>query len=90
VASTWEIVIKESLGKLRLPSPPGHFLAGVLGAQAIQVLPVLQAHALDVHSLPGHHRDPFDRMLAAQARVEGLALISGDAIFSSYTVQVFW
>lgn len=90
VASTWEVVIKERLGKLRLPSSPEAFFSQVLPAQSLTLLPIRHEHALEVHQLPSPHRDPFDRMLVAQARVEGLLLLSGDPVLAQYPVRLLW
>lgn len=89
-ASGWEIAIKARLGRLTLPDEPERFLAEQLAANAFQVLPVHLSHALRVYSLPDHHRDPFDRLLVAQAQVEGMAIVSGDPQLARYLVQVAW
>jgi PIN domain nuclease of toxin-antitoxin system len=73
IASVWDIAIKAGLGQLRLP--PGGFLASQLAALSFQVLPIGLEHAAAVHDLPLHHRDPFDGLLIAQSRMEGLALV---------------
>jgi PIN domain nuclease of toxin-antitoxin system len=78
--TVWEIWLKESLGKLRLP--PG-FEAG-LAFEAFENLPFTAVHAREVGFLPWHHRDPFDRALVAQARIEGLLLLSADAAVKPY------
>lgn len=85
-ASAWEASIKESLGKLKLPES---FAAGVVDS-AFQRLPITFAHAEAVAALPPHHRDPFDRMLVAQARVEGLALVTHDPRMKPYPVEILW
>ena len=89
VVSIWEIVIKHKLGKLPLGQPLGAMLSQ-LPAAGITVLPVQLDHVLAVERLPDPHRDPFDRLLAGQAIVEGAALISGDSIFRQYPVTVVW
>ncbi len=89
VASVWEMVIKAQLGKLALRLP----LAGIVTQQqanGLQVLPVTLAHALAVEGLPAIHKDPFDRMLIAQANVEGAELVSADQVVRQYPVRVFW
>lgn len=79
-ATTWELAVKASLGKLRMPEG---FLE-VVEAQGFTHLPITPLHALAVQSLPWHHRDPFDRILLAQALVEGLGLVSVDDALASY------
>jgi PIN domain nuclease of toxin-antitoxin system len=82
----WEVALKRSLGKLR--SPPD-FAAQVLGAGA-HALPVTIKHATAFETLPWHHHDPFDRMLVAQASVEGAAIVSRDDALRPYGVPVIW
>src|SRR5215813_13945607 len=69
-ASVWEIAIKYALGKLPLPSPPARYVPSRMASTRTTSLAVDQAHALRVATLPPHHRDPFDRILVAQALVE--------------------
>jgi PIN domain nuclease of toxin-antitoxin system len=85
-AVVWEVAIKRSLGKLQAP---GDFAATLLGAGA-QPLPINLDHAAAVEQLPWHHRDPFDRLLVAQASVEKAAVISADAALDAYGVTVVW
>ena len=87
--SVWEIVIKTKLGKLPLSQPLGAILSR-LSVADITVLPVQIDHALAVDRLPDPHRDPFDRLLAAQAIVEGAVLLTADKIFQQYPVTVVW
>lgn len=89
-ASLWEMAIKVSIGKLALSLP---FTASTLGHMAnndIRLLDISFAHITEVLTLPFHHRDPFDRMLIAQARVENTPIISVDAMLDSYGVQRIW
>lgn len=79
-ASLWEIWLKENLGKLRLPPD----FEQKLEAESFESLPLTAAHARRVALLPWHHRDPFDRMLAAQAQVEGLTLLTADPVMAAY------
>lgn len=79
-ATTWELAVKASLGKLRMPEG---FLE-VVEAQGFSHLPITPVHAMAVQNLPWHHRDPFDRILLAQAIVEGLRLLSVDEALTSY------
>lgn len=90
VASCWEIAIKASLGKLTLAAPVERFVSDQLAANGCGLLPIDLAHASRVAVLPFHHRDPFDRLLAAQALIEGLALVSADAVFRRYGVRRIW
>jgi len=90
VASIWEISIKLSLGKLRLDVELSELVAqDVLGA-GLTLLDVRAEHAVAVAQLPFHHRDPFDRMLAAQAIVEGLDVVTADRVFAKYGVKRIW
>ena len=89
-ASVWEIVIKTSIGKLSLPVPPREFIPSRLAALRHQSLAITQAHALALASLPLHHRDPFDRILIAQTRSEGLTLVTADAALVAYDVEILW
>ncbi|HEY6305071.1 MAG TPA: type II toxin-antitoxin system VapC family toxin [Candidatus Angelobacter sp.] len=89
-ASSWEIVIKSGTGKLRLPKAPRHLIPEAMTKFAVQALPIAHAHALAVAELPGHHRDPFDRLLIAQARTEGMTLMTADAMFTRYSVDILW
>jgi PIN domain nuclease of toxin-antitoxin system len=86
-ASVWEIVIKHDLGKLRLPSAPRDFVTSRLAITKTEVLEISAAHALRVADLPGHHRDPFDRMIVAQALVEGWPLLTADRLVARYDVE---
>jgi PIN domain nuclease of toxin-antitoxin system len=87
-ASVWEIVIKASLGKLEISGLDLTELPSFIDASGFDELPVVSRHALGVHDLPRHHRDPFDRILIAQARAERLTLASVDPAFRAYEVQL--
>ncbi|MBI4614613.1 MAG: type II toxin-antitoxin system VapC family toxin [Planctomycetes bacterium] len=89
-ASSWEVAIKYALGRIRLPEPPGRYLPARLQAQRVDPLPVSDAHAWRVAELPPHHRDPFDRLLIAQALVEGLPIVTADRAFKKYDVDILW
>jgi PIN domain nuclease of toxin-antitoxin system len=89
VVSAWEIVIKYNLKKLRLPLPPYEYIPKRLQISYMDVLPVHLEHALQVEKLPDHHKDPFDRLLIAQALAEKLTIISVDRQFESYGVKLF-
>lgn len=86
-ASVWEVVIKQALNKLKLPLPVDAYVATRTEPLGIEVLPIEVAHTLEVGKLPDHHRDPFDRMLIAQARVEGLKLMTADPLVLRYPVD---
>lgn len=87
-ASSWEIAIKHGLGRLDLPDAPERYVPDRMRASGVRGLAVEHAHALRVSTLEPHHRDPFDRVLIAQAQVEGVAILSADPIFGRYDVQV--
>jgi PIN domain nuclease of toxin-antitoxin system len=89
-ASVWEIAIKAALGRLRLPQDVWSFTPAQLEKNAFQALPVHVSHAVAVIALPDLHRDPFDRMLVAQAVSEGLTIVSDDPHISRYSVSVAW
>lgn len=89
-ASAWEIAIKWQLGKLPLPVPPQDYLPDRMTTSGVTALPVTHAHAVAVAMLPGHHRDPFDRLLIAQAVAEGAALVTGDTALQAYDVDLVW
>lgn len=90
VASLWEIAIKVSLGKLVLSmSLPDLFAVGLEG-NGLLVLPIEKGHILNVGMLPFHHRDPFDRLLAAQCLEEQMSLVSRDVAFDIYGVTRLW
>jgi PIN domain nuclease of toxin-antitoxin system len=89
VASVWEMVIKAQLGKLTLRVPLGD-LVSQQQANGLHVLPVTLAHTLGVAGLPAIHKDPFDRVLIAQANIEGAELVSADQVIRQYPVRVLW
>ena len=85
-ASSWEIAIKCALGKLTLPAPAEKYVPGQIAKTGVISLAIEHTHALRAAALPPHHRDPFDRMLIAQAELEGLTVITADKQFSAYGV----
>jgi PIN domain nuclease of toxin-antitoxin system len=87
-ASSWEIAIKYALGKLPLPEPPSRYVPRRMAASGSRGLAVEHAHTLRVAELPMHHRDPFDRLLVAQAQIEKLVLVTVDPQFESYDVEI--
>lgn len=90
VASCWEIAIKVSRKKLALSRPIEHVVAEQLGRARVQLLPIDLGDVARVAELPFHHRDPFDRMLVAQALNDDLAIVSADPIFTKYGVTRIW
>jgi PIN domain nuclease of toxin-antitoxin system len=89
-ASSWEISIKVSLGKLRLPEPPEVYVPKRMADQAIESLPIEHVHALRVGVLPQHHKDPFDRIIIAQAQIEDMPILTADKQITLYDVKVIW
>ena len=89
-ASSWEIAVKYAIGKLELPEPPDRYVPDRMATTGVVALPVEHAHALAVAGLPLHHRDPFDRLLIAQARAEGVPVLTADRKFEPYEVDVLW
>lgn len=88
VASGWEIAIKYGLGRLPLPEHPRTYLPSRLGITATTALPVELDHVSRVADLPPHHRDPFDRLLIAQAQAMALPIVTADPRFGAYDVEV--
>jgi PIN domain nuclease of toxin-antitoxin system len=89
-ASAWEIATKHRLGKLDRVGPLLDDLPGYLDDQDFQELGISVRHAQRAGALPGPHRDPFDRMLVAQAQIEGLTLVSNEEVFDRYGVKRLW
>ncbi|WP_437894776.1 type II toxin-antitoxin system VapC family toxin [Sorangium sp. So ce124] len=89
-ATAWEIVIKHALGKLSLPIPPAEYIPSRMAALGHLSLPIEQRHTLQVAGLPLHHKDPFDRILVAQAQVEDIQLVTADRLMAPYDVRVIW
>jgi PIN domain nuclease of toxin-antitoxin system len=89
-ASVWELAIKSSLGRLTLHVPLARFLETQLVALRCSLLDVTAAQALLVETLQFHHRDPFDRLLVAQALCEGLEILSADEAFDAYPPRRVW
>ncbi len=90
VVSVWEMQIKSKLGKLKLQMPLTELVASQQKRNNIQLLPIALEHILAIDALPFHHKDPFDRLLIAQANIENATLLSKDRAFSTYSVQVVW
>jgi PIN domain nuclease of toxin-antitoxin system len=89
-ASCWEIAIKFALGSLPLPKTPSQFIPHGLRAWAVSTLNITQEHALAAAELPAHHRDPFDRMLIAQAVSEQMTLLTADRVLQKYKVDLIF
>ncbi len=89
-ASCWEMAIKASLGKLTVPRPIDRFIQRQLEVNGFGLLPISLEHTAAVADLRFHHRDPFDRLLAAQARHEAIAVVSSDPVFKKYGVKRVW
>jgi PIN domain nuclease of toxin-antitoxin system len=89
-ASSWEIAIKHSRGKLPLPIGPARFVLSRMQRFDITGLAVEHVHALHVAGLPHHHSDPFDRLIVAQAQLEGFSLATADRRLAAYDVPVLW
>lgn len=89
-ASYWEIAIKVSIGRWKLNRTYDEFIDIALNKYGFQILPILPTHAAKVIGLRFHHKDPFDRLLAAQALVEGISLISNDSALDPYGITRLW
>ncbi len=89
-ASSFEIAIKFALGKLSLPAPPQEYVPAQIARTGVASLAIEHAHALAVAGLPPHHRDPFDRLLIAQAQMEGLTIVTVDRRIGVYDVPIRW
>ena len=89
-ASSWEITIKYALGTLALPKRPSQFVPNAIGVLALRSLEINHFHSLAAGELPPHHRDPFDRMLIAQARLENMLLLTADRVFLKYDVKLMF
>ena len=89
-ASAWEIAIKAARGSLILPEPPEHYVPSRMRLHRLLALPIQFRHALHVYGLPPFHRDPFDRLLIAQSRLEDLPLLTIDPDIGRYDVRVIW
>ncbi len=86
----FEISVKFSIGKLELSEPPDKFIQNRVVKNDLNVLPITLPHTLKLADLPFHHRDPFDRLLIAQAIIENVPILTRDPLFSEYDCQVIW
>ena len=89
-ASVWEIAIKAAKGKLRLPPGAEDRIRSEMASAGFVELPVTWDHAFAVRSLNAHHHDPFDRLLIAQSRIEGLTIVTNDRLLRRYDVDCLW
>ena len=89
-ATLWEIAIKVSLNKYSLPEPLGEFLEREIAANQFRILAIAPRHVAPLASLPFYHRDPFDRLIIAQAIVEDIPVVSRDTSFDDYPVRRLW
>lgn len=90
VASLWEMAIKVSLGKLQIEQPFETFIPQQLTLNGIGILSLSLEHTAAIATLPFHHRDPFDRLIAVQAKIEQMPLVSVDAMFDAYELERVW
>ena len=89
-ASSWEIAIEHELGRLSLPQPPERFVPDRIHATCVTPIAIEHVHALEAGRLPKHHRDPFDRVLVAQARHLGVPFVTADPLIRADDVAVLW
>ncbi len=90
LVSIWEIAIKFNMGKLDLPLPFDEFIDTTILSYSLRLLSIQIPHLRRVAHMPLHHRDPFDRLLSAQAQVENIPIITSDAAFDPYPIQRVW
>jgi PIN domain nuclease of toxin-antitoxin system len=90
IASAWEMVIKSQLGKLSLGQEFGAFAGKYLADTDLEVLPIGLGDLIEYSALPMHHRDPFDRLIIAQARVLGAPVLTCDPRFAAYGIETIW
>ncbi|HEV8054391.1 MAG: type II toxin-antitoxin system VapC family toxin [Chloroflexi bacterium] len=89
-ASTWELMVKSAAGRVSVVGSVEALVEEALAASGVQPLPIEHGHAVQLSRLPPHHRDPFDRMLVAQAQAEGLTLVTADRQLARYDVDTLW
>jgi PIN domain nuclease of toxin-antitoxin system len=89
-AGSWEIAIKFALGSLPLPMAPSEFIPQAMRSWAMRSLDITHEHALRAGELPAHHRDPFDRLLIAQALEEKMTLLTADRVFQKYKIDMIF
>ena len=88
--SAWEIAVKHALGRLPLPAPAAEYIMSLRKLHGIVALPISEDEALYLPRIPNLHRDPFDRMLVSQAVVNGLTLLTPDALITQYPIRTIW
>lgn len=89
-ASTWELMVKSAAGRVTVAGSVEALVEEAITASGVLPLPIEHSHALRLRQLPAHHRDPFDRMLVAQAQADGLILVTADRQLSAYDVETLW
>ena len=89
-ASVWEIAIKYSIGRLELKVPPEEYVPEQRRLHRIEPLPISEREALQAGNLPNIHRDPFDRLILAQAIVQDMAVVTNDSLMQRYAVPIVW
>ena len=87
-ASAWEISIKHGLGRIGLPGDPEAVIPDMMLQSGVEALPISHTHALRAGALPAHHKDPFDRLLVAQAQLEGIPILTADKEIPFYDIEV--
>lgn len=88
--SSWEISVKNALGRLPLPRPPALYIPAQREVHSIESLPLEEEAVLHLPKLPDYHRDPFDRMLICQAQIHGMVILTPDDLISRYPVRCTW
>lgn len=88
--TAWELAIKAGLGKIKLGKPVSNFFSTYTAENGFEVLPIHINHLYMTETLTAHHKDPFDRLLVAQTKLEGLELISADSAFDGYGIKRHW
>ncbi|MBE9206948.1 type II toxin-antitoxin system VapC family toxin [Nostoc sp. LEGE 06077] len=89
-ASYWEIAIKVSIGKYQIPENFTTWIERQIQVNELEILPIKVSHTATIVNLPFHHKDPFDRLLVAQALTEKIPIISADAVLDNYAVTRYW
>jgi len=89
-ASYWEIAIKVSIGKYKIPGSFEVWMEHQIQVNELEILPIKVAHAAAIITLPFHHKDPFDRLLVAQALTEKIPIVSADAVLDNYAINRYW
>ena len=88
--STWELMVKSAAGRVTVAGSVEALVDEAITASGVHPLPIEHSHALLLRQLPAHHRDPFDRMLVAQAQLDGLTLVTADRQLSAYDIETLW